>query len=338
MPSLMAVVEKITTDDEERREAVRYVLARLRDDDCRRLRTFNGRPSLSKFVALTAREVLAQRAAADLFRSPNLGWTQFVRIFDRDIRARIAARFSHDGGTSRWDDIYQDICKKLIEDDYRRLRAYEAEGNFIGFVLTIVDRLLIDLMRQEAPRRRLPAAIKQLPLLEQEIYIALAWKGCEADVDRLTEFLRGHLEKDPDAAAVRDALARVVESVVLPPREKSDRSTTVSLDAILSAAAEIILAASTPTPEEELLIKEEEMERDALIAYVRDRAETLQADERLYLQVAYGAAETMPRRQIAQIMGCSVEEVDRIKQRTQRWFASVRRDFDENRVCPSFVK
>jgi RNA polymerase primary sigma factor len=338
VPPLLAAVAKIEPDDAERREAVRYVLAALRADRYGRLRAFSGRSSLAKFLALTARELLAQRAAANLLRCPNLGWVQFTRIFDADIRARIAARFSHDAGSSRWDDVYQDVCKKLIEDDYRRLRAYGAEGNFIGFVLTIVDRLLIDLMRQEAPRRRLPAAIKQLPLLEREIYIAIAWKGCEADVERLTEFLRGRLDRDPEAPVVREALARVLEFVVLPPRERSDRPTTVSLDAILSAAAEVILAGSTLTPEDELLIAEEEQERNALITFVRDSAEALRTDEKLYLQVAFETSEPLPRRKIAQIMGCSVEEVDRLKQRTQRWLAGVRRAFEKNRECPSLVK
>jgi len=335
-PPLQVAVEKIEADENDRRAALLYVFAKLREDGYWRLRAFNGRPRLSVFLALTARELLAQRAAVGILQNSRVGWIRFKRVFDGDIFARIKMRFPHDDST-RWDDLYQDVFEKLVEDDYRRLRTYRG-GNFIGFVHVVVDRLLIDLLRREAPRRRLPAAIKPLPRLEQEIYVAIAWKECEADVSRLTEFLRGRLDRDPDENAVREALAHVLEIVVLPPREPSARPTTVSLDAILSAAVQVILATSSPTPEEALLLAEEEEHRDAMVALVRTRAEELLPIEQFYLQVAFGATDPLPRRRIAAIMGCSVDEVDRLKQRTQRWFASVRQAFEENRACPSFVK
>jgi hypothetical protein len=75
-----------------------------------------------------------------------------------------------------------------------------------------------------------------------------------------------------------------------------------------------------------------------MVALVRTRAEELLPIEQFYLQVAFGATDPLPRRRIAAIMGCSVDEVDRLKQRTQRWFASVRQAFEESRACPSFVK
>ena len=49
---------------------------------------------------------------------------------------------------------YQEVCLKLIEDDFRRIRAYGGRGSFTGYILTVVDRILIDLVRRELPRRR----------------------------------------------------------------------------------------------------------------------------------------------------------------------------------------
>jgi RNA polymerase primary sigma factor len=335
-PPLQLAIGKIESAEDDRRAALVYVFGKLREDGYSRLRAFNGRPRLSVFIALTARELLAQRAAVGILQNSKIGWIRFKRVFDGDIFARIKMRFPYDDN-ARWDDLYQDIFEKLVEDDCRRLRTYRG-GNFVGFVHIVIDRLLIDLVRREAPRRRLPVAIKALPRLEQEIYIAVAWKDCAADVGRLTEFLRGRLDQDPDETEVRDALARVLEIVVLPPREPSAKPTAIPLDAILPAAVQVILATSSPTPEEALLLAEEEDHREAIIALVRTRAEELLPIEQLYLQVAFSATEALPRRRIAVIMGCSVDEVDRLKQRTQRWLASVREGFEESRACPSFVK
>ncbi|MGB8277940.1 MAG: hypothetical protein WCF20_08435 [Methylovirgula sp.] len=332
IPPISVAIEKIETDEEERHAALLYVLGKLKDDGYRRLRAFDGRARLASFLILVARELLAQRAAGQLFEDSNTGWVRFTRIFDQDIQARIAMRFPHDAGNARWEDIYQDICEKLVESDCRRLRAYSGEGNFIGFVLTIVDRLLIDIMRREAPRRRLPAAIKRMPQLEQEIYMAVAWKACAPDAARLAEVLRSRLAADPEPDVIRDALARVMDVMTPLQGDTPRRPKTVSLDAIIGAVEERLSDSSSTTPEDELVLAEEEKERDALIAMIRVSAEQLAADEKLYLQVVFSTSENIPRRKIAQILGCSVEEVDRLRQKTQRWFATLRKELQDNGV------
>ncbi len=235
--------------------------------------------------------------------------------------------FLSTGGNGRWDDIYQDICEKLVEDDCRRLRKYGGEASFIGFVLEIVENLLTDMMRREVPRQRLPAAIQRMPQFEQEIYKAIAWKGCAPDTARLAEFLRRR-DADPEPDVVAAALARVMEAVTPRKGDGAPRPKTVSLDAIIDAVEEKLSDQSATTPEEDLLLAEEEREREALIATIRASAAMLADDERLYLQVVFGTPEKIPRRRIAELMGCSVAEVDRLKQKTQRWFASLRREFE----------
>jgi RNA polymerase primary sigma factor len=330
IPPISAAIAKIETSEAERQAALLYVLEKLKEGGYRRLQAFNGRARLASFLILVAREVLAQRAAERLFADPNTGWVGFTRIFDRDIQARIAKRFPHDSGNMRWEDLYQDICEKLVESDCRRLRSYSGEGSFIGFVLTIVDRLLIDMMRQEAPRRRLPAAIKRMPQLEQEIYMAIAWKGCAADVARLSEVLASRIDMVAVPDSIREALARVLDVAAPLKRDAPNRVKTVSLDAIIDSVEEYLSDPSSMTPEEELLLVEEERTREAIIALIRASAETLADDERLYLQTVFSTSETMPRRKIAEILGCSVEEVDRLRQRTQRWFATLRQKFQNN--------
>ena len=45
------------------------------------------------------------------------------------------------------------------------------------------------MMRRDVPRQRLPAAIQRLPQLEQDVYKAIAWKGCAPEAAKLAEFL-----------------------------------------------------------------------------------------------------------------------------------------------------
>ncbi|MGA3303288.1 MAG: hypothetical protein ABSC72_08375 [Methylovirgula sp.] len=328
IPPIALVIEKIEKDQSERKAALLYVLAKLKEDDYRRLRAFKGRARLATFLKLTIRELLAQRVADRLKDDPNAGWIRFKRIFDQDIRSAVARRFPFDSGSGRWEDLYQDICEKLIEDNFRRLRKYSGEGSFIGFTLEIVENLLTDMMRRDVPRQRLPAAIQRLPQLEQDVYKAIAWKGCAPEAARLTEFLRSRTV-DPEPDAVGHALSRVIEAVTA---RKSDglRPKTVSLDAILGGVEEKLKDDASSTPEKDLLLAEEESEREALIATVRRSAASLSAEEKLYLQVVFGSSEKIARRDIAQLLGCSVTDVDRLKQKTQRWFAALRQNFQDH--------
>jgi RNA polymerase primary sigma factor len=196
--------------------------------------------------------------------------------------------------------------------------------------LTIVDRLLIDLVRREAPRRQLPTAIAKLPALEQAVYIATAWEGCPADAQRLTAVLRGRFERDPDTNEIVEALARVTS--LARPAVRSRRFESLSLDAMIEDGAGVGLADAAPTPEHELLLAEEERQRAALVAAVKAAAAELPVDERLYLQIVFWAAEPLPARDIAKLLDRPVEEVYRLKQRAQRWLKEVATRLDSNRV------
>jgi RNA polymerase primary sigma factor len=326
-PTLWSAVTRLEGSGAEGEAAFLYVFAALKADGYGRLKAFDGRARLSTYLALVARDILAGRLARRFSEAPDEAWSRFVRFFERDIRRRVSQRFPRDVATSSQDDAYQEICLKLIEGDYRRIRAYGGRGSFIGYVLTTVDRLLIDLVRRDSPRRRLPAAVARLSALDQAVYAATAWEGCPADVERLVARLRGRIKPDPDAAGIGQALERLAEAVRS--EVSTQKAESVSLEMMVEEGGGLALADPAPTPEDQLLLAEEERHRAALVAAVKAAAAGLPAAERLYLQTVFAACNPLSARDIAKIMGCPVEEAYRLKQRTQRWMKKVAADLEK---------
>jgi RNA polymerase primary sigma factor len=331
-PSLWSVVVKLEGDGPQARDAFLHVVAALKANGYARLRAFDRRASLATYLAIVAREVLADRLVGDLQKAPRDAWKRFERFFGADLRRRVAQRFPRDAGAR--EDAYQEICLRLIEEDYRRLRAYDGHGSFTGYILTVAERTLIDLVRREAPRRRLPAAVGRLPELDQAVYVAVAWENCPRNAGNLAVKLRGRLERDPDASEIEECIERLAK---LGPLEASApaRRATVSLEAEAGEGGALALADPGANPEEELLLAEEERDRAALLAAIRTAAADLPASERLYLQIAFSATQPLPAREIARNMQLPVEEVYRLKQRLQRWLAELASRFEKNRGRPS---
>jgi RNA polymerase primary sigma factor len=317
-----AVVTRLEGNGGDAETAFLHVLTCLKANGYARLQAFDGRSRLSTYMVLVAREVLAERLARRFHEAPRDAWGMFMHYFDADIRRRVARRFPRDSGTAVHDDIYQETCVKLIEDDFRRIRAYDGHGSFVGFVLTTIDRILIDLLRRDLPRRRLPAAIARLSALEQEVYAAIVWEGCPPDVGRLAAMLRGRLAREPDAHEIRTAIVQIGAAAPLMP-VLSKCTDTVSLDVVMEDGAGPALADPAPNPEDQLLLAEEERNRAVLIAAVKTASRGLPADERLYLQILFEATDPLPPREVAKQMGCPVEDVYRLKQRTRRWIGDV---------------
>ena len=98
------------------------------------------------------------------------------------------------------------------------------------------------------------------------------------------------------------------------------------------------VADPAPSPEEALLLAEEDAARTALVVAVRDAAAGLPAEERLYLQIVFSTTEPAPAREIARRMGCPVEDVYRLKQRTQRWLADIASMLEKTGAGPSNLR
>jgi RNA polymerase primary sigma factor len=325
--TLWSAVTRLEDEGAEGEAAFLHVVAALKADGYGRLKAFDGRARLSTYLVLVARDILAERLARRFTEAPDEAWRRFARFFERDIRRRVSQRFPRAAAASTHDDAYQEICLKLIEGDYRRIRAYGGRGSFIGYVLTTVDRLLIDLIRRDSPRRRLPAAVARLSALDQAIYAATAWEGCPADVERLLGRLRGRIKPEPDPAEIRQALERLAEAAR--GELSSHKAEQVSLDGMVEEGGGLVIADPAPTPEDQLLLAEEERHRAALVAAVKAAANGLPAPARLYLQTVFAACDPLSARDIAKIMGCPVEEAYRLKQRTQRWIRKVAADLEK---------
>jgi len=112
-----------------------------------------------------------------------------------------------------------------------------------------------------------------------------------------------------------------------PPPQSAD---AISLDGLIEDGGGLSLADSAPTPEDCLLLAEEERSRAAVVAAVKAAAADLPTDERLYLQIVFAANEPLPARDIAKLMGYPVEEVYRLKQRTQRWLKEMAVQLEKN--------
>ena len=143
----------LTADEADARHAFGEVMTAVSADRFARLGAYAGRGTLDTFVALTVRDLMAERMLRLLQADPMKAWHAFERLFEADIVRLIKKRlpgFSEDARR----DAYQDICLKLIDDDYRRIKAYGGNGSFAGFVLRTVDHLLIDLVRSLIGRRR----------------------------------------------------------------------------------------------------------------------------------------------------------------------------------------
>lgn len=325
--TLWSIVVRLAGDGAAAEAAFLHIVAALKTDDHARLRGFDGRSRLRTYLSLVARDVLADQLAGQFSKMPHEAWERFSRYFETDIRSRIGRQLPSKLGKAGREDAYQEVCLKLIENDFRRIRAYGGRGSFTGYILTVVDRILIDLVRRETPRRRLPAAISRSAPLDQAIYSAVVWEGCPLAANRLAEALRGRLAQDPTAADIAESVARLAGITRL--ERASPATEAVSLDVLLGEGG-LSIADSSPTPEDRLLLFEEEQRRATLVAAVNAAAEKLPTDERLYLQLVFSANEPLPARGIARLMGCPVEEVYRLKQRTQKWLKEIAVQLENN--------
>ncbi len=314
-PTLWSAVAALAGAGRSGEAAFIRVVEQVQANGWRRLTGFQGRSSLAGFLALVARAVLIEDLAEAFEGAPAQAWPRFQRLFARDIRRRIARRFPR-ADTAARDDLYQEICLKLLEDDFDRIRKFHGRGNFEGFVLITVDRLLIDQLRKEARRRRLPAAVEAMPALEQAVFVEVAWKDAPSDPVVLLARVVGACP-GADLAAVRLALDQVTGPVQAV-RAAAAQGRSVSIEDAADRGQPLTLPDGALNAEAAAIAHEEEAGRAAIIEAIKAAAETMPVDERRYLQVYFSATEALPPREIARVMGRPIEEVRQIQQRVMR--------------------
>lgn len=303
------------------------VITRLRKDNFGRLSRYDGRSRLSTFLILITRDLLGEEVAELFSLDSNRAWRRFDRLFAKEIGERIRRRFPR-ADDARQQDLYQEIAAKLLEENFRRIRLYDGRGSFCGYVMLVVDRLLIDLLRQEAPRRRLPAEIARLSELHRLLFAAGAWLGVPLDPERMAVALEGKLAPPPGRADLIAALERVSGAIAAAQANTAPQE--ISLDAGGEGKAVPQIPSSAANAEDALLEREQEEAWEALLDRVRREAETLPADLQFYLRLLLQASDPMPPREIAREMAIPVEHVYKLQQRTKLWMKNIATDLQKN--------
>jgi RNA polymerase primary sigma factor len=293
-------------DDAEARSAFSEAMATLTANRFARLSAYAGRGTLATFVALTVRELLAERMMRFLQSDGTRAWRAFEHLFEADIIRLIRKRLPDSGEDSRR-DAYQDICLALVENDYKRIRCFSGNGSFAGFLLRTVDHLLIDIVRSTVPRRRLPASIARLSTLDQEVFKLVFWRGTPDRADVLAELLRSRIGYTPEPADISAALQRV-RAAAPPARVMTPKCVTV--DHIEGAACE-----HEPSPEERIIHADDDQRLAAAMDALGEAMTTLTPAEQLYLRIALSGSCSPPAREIARLMQRPVEEIYKLKQR-----------------------
>jgi RNA polymerase primary sigma factor len=295
----------LTGGDAEAREAFAETMAALSANRFARLAGYAGRGTLETFVALSVRDLLAERMLRLVQSDPQRGWVAFERLFNADIVKLIRKRLPHSEEARR--DAYQDVCLALVDNDYRRLKNYNGSGSFAGFVLRAVDHLVIDRMRAAVPRRRLPTGVTRLSELDQEIFKLVCWQSASEHPDVLATHLCSRFGRMPDPAEIVAALSRVRPFV---PSPTNLRLASIAMDKLEDVANPTELSA-----EDQLVQSEEEEQFAAALETLSEAIAALPGAERLYLTIVLGGTETPPSREIARLMQRPVEEIYKLKQR-----------------------
>lgn len=306
---------RVTHDEADAQQAFGEVMAKLAAENFLRLKDYDGRARVRVYVALVVRDLLLERAIKLLVLDATRGWTAFEAFFGEDIRRMIERALPGTAQRQNREDAYQAICEALLKNDLKRLRAYSGRGSASGFVLHIIENLVIDFVRTIIPRRRLPAAVARLSALDQAVFRLIYWERLNADPAMLRAHLTRPGEAPPAAATIAEAIGRVQEALpagyTAEPRGEGQ--------AVELSAAEDLAATGegfrVPTPEDNLVEGEgADLLEQALVA-LKEALPRLAAVERLYLELALAGE---PAREIARMLSLPVEEVHKLAQRLKR--------------------
>lgn len=96
-------------------------------------------------------------------------WAQFLRNHTPTI-VSVARQYQRD--KQHLHDCYLYVCEKLVDNEFRRLRAWERKKNvrFSSWLRAVVANLCVDWHRSEFGRRRPFRSIEELPELDRLAY------------------------------------------------------------------------------------------------------------------------------------------------------------------------
>jgi RNA polymerase primary sigma factor len=308
---------RVTRGGAETEAAFREVMTGIAANGFSRLKDYDGRARVRVFVALVVRDLLLERAIKLLVLDTGRGWQAFEAFFGPDMRRMIERALPGSGHRQDREDAYQAVCEALLQNDLQRLRAYCGRGSPAGFVLHIIENLVIDFVRTIIPRRRLPAAIQRLSALDQSVYRLIYWERLDAEPAILLAHLARPGEAPPTAPALAQAIVRVRQAL---PAGYCAQPRGDGQMIALSAAEDFALAGGSEdfrvrTPEDSLVEEEAADLLEQALDALQQAAPRLAPGERLYLQLALSGA---PAREIARLLCVPVEEVHKLAQKLKR--------------------
>jgi hypothetical protein len=290
--SITAACAARSVDARSAREAEHDIWTAFRAENYSWLAKWDGRGSLLVFVTLEIGDRLVRRIPPLLRSNPEKGFSAFIGVFGQSIQQLIAERHARQADR---DEAFQNIFLELWEEHPKeekrdgpcwRLKSFEEPGSFVAFVRVTVDRLLIDMLRGEIGRLRLPACVAKLPKLEQAIFRALFWERVAPDATALMAVIAWRVPGATSvavAAAYRNLRDHIPLRLSLP--RLADVPTDAPVDAGDGAGAtgrEIVDPRRTPYEDVEY------QERNGLIisaaAATRRFLETLAEDQRAYFE------------------------------------------------------
>ena len=307
---------RVTPDRAETEAAFRNVMAALQADSFARLKGFDGRARVRVYVTLVVRDLLSERVVKLLALNADTGWRAFEAFFSDDMRRIILRNLPGNDQQQNREDAYQSVCEALLKNDLQRLRAYSGRGSPSGFILQVVENLVIDFVRTILPRRRLPAAIQRLSTLDQLVFRLLYWERLSPDPTAVLGRLP-RAEAPLTSTDVAEAIARVRTALPLGYHpEGQGVGQTIDISAadggMLAGGAEDF---AVPTPEDKLLEGQAAGLLEQALAALQLALPRLEATERLYLQFALNG---QPAREIAPLIGLPVETVHKLAQKVKK--------------------
>jgi DNA-directed RNA polymerase specialized sigma24 family protein len=128
-------------------------------------------------------------------------WSEFLENY-AGLIYQVAGLFERD--TDHAADCFLFVCEQLSANQFRRLRAFRADGpaKFTTWLRAVVRNLCLDWHRKEYGRQRIFQSIARLPAAEQDVYRCVYERGMTREEARLTLRTR-YPALDLDAACAR---------------------------------------------------------------------------------------------------------------------------------------
>ncbi|NVN99091.1 MAG: sigma-70 family RNA polymerase sigma factor [Geobacteraceae bacterium] len=198
------------------------------------------------------------------------------------------------------DELFVQVIDHLKEDEFRRLRNFRGTSSLTTYITTIVNRLLVDLIRQRVGRSRAKERSERYGDLGQKVYELLVMERVTAH--EAVEILVSKY----DIIVTFDQIQEIRDVMF-------GRSGRHQIDADLSTAwgkdGELITV-NHATPESEYICQELSQKRRSVLGGVVD---SLTAEDKVVVRLRFPLDDKEPlsSEEIGLMLGKSSKEVDR---------------------------